>query len=333
MAAAEARIAVDAGLPHLALGHVTTQLLDSRSPLPVDDTRELLNLLPGLRVTWTGYPVSRVTSPEVPYGLDCSLPARSMAKVRGVGTAAARAVVTGGHVVQASAYVKVIVGASTSRQRWAYYAWRTGAVETINKARASDLTDGYLDGLSGGELLDLPAVASHLLERVQSQDQLDGDSRLRSRRTALVWAAELVPGLAAPIADIRVDMSNVYHVKLTLDPGSLPGAIEFCEYLALHDWLLTTFREALERSGRPDRQSMRPQLRLFEELGPVLEYLGHLWIPASRMSPEMRDLWNELDDQRKLGRQLQTKVTEVRDQVSLLTLRALEETLQRESFL
>lgn len=51
------------------------------------------------------------------------------------------------------------------------------------------------------------------------------------------------------------------------------------------------------------------------------------------MSPEMRAVWALLDDQRKFGKQLRTKVTELRDQVSLLTLRALEETLQKESFL
>lgn len=260
MVVAEAWPPATERVPQLALGHVTTELLDCRSPLPMDDTRDLLDLLPGLGVTWTKNPVARVSSPEVPYGLDCSLPTRSTAKVRGIGTAAARAVVTGGHVLQTSVHVKVLIAASTSRQRWAHYAWRTGFVETINRARVSDLADGYLGGRSGGDLLDLPAVGSHLLQRVQSQKRVDGDSRLRSRSTHLMWAAELVPGLPSPAADVYIDMDDVYHVRLRICPESLPGAIEFCEYLALHDWLLTTLHEALERSRRLDRQSLRPSV-------------------------------------------------------------------------
>jgi hypothetical protein len=64
---------------------------------------------------------------------------------------------------------------------------------------------------------------------------------------------------------------------LTVEAQDLHAAVELCEDLALHDWLLTALLQLIEHSRHA--RNARPQL--INRLQPAIDHLLHLWMPAA----------------------------------------------------
>lgn len=145
---------------------------------------------------------------------------------------------------------------------------------------------------------------------------------LKTQPQHLLWAA-LVKEDAEPDGRIEAGEDGVFRVRMSTPSALLPQFVEFCEILALHHWLLATLKNAFDRSTRKG-------LRAEAELDPALSYLGHVWNPTGHLPHEMRWLWDALEDEAHLSWEWQTTLTRVRDNVSLLTQKAIEETLRKE---
>ncbi|NUR62395.1 MAG: hypothetical protein HOV87_27620 [Catenulispora sp.] len=303
---------------------MTTGLLNTSEPLPMEAARQALALLPGVSPDWRRHPIEQVVSPDLFFGLDCKLAVRSGAQPRAIGTARARAVLTAGHVLQGSASVAVVLDASKRRLPWAHYAARTGTVEAINKADPADLVTGFLHARAGNTLLDLGKTGSYVMSLLDRVPQVDRQARLKTQTRRLLWAAQLVPG-TEPEAQVEAGDDGVFRVRMAIAPQLLPTFVDFCEVLALHDWLLAALKNAFDRSARRGR-------RAEDEIDPALTYLGHIWNPTAHLSSqEMRSLWQALEDEAQLTWEWQSTLTRVRDKVTLLTRKAIEETLHKES--
>jgi hypothetical protein len=309
--------------PQVVLGAVTTGLLNTSEPLPMEAARQALALLPGVSADWRRHPIEQVVSPDLFFGLDCKLAVRSGAQPRVIGTARARAVLTAGHVLQGSASVAVVLDASKRRLPWAHYAARTGVVEAINKADPADLVDGFLHARPGSTLLDLGKTGSYVMSLLDRVPQVDRQARLKTQTCRLLWAAHLQED-AEPDGRVEAGDDGVFRVRMSTPAALLPQFIEFCEVLALHDWLLSALKNAFDRSARRGR-------RAEDEIDPALSYLGHIWNPTAHLPYEMRWLWQALEDDAQLTWEWQSTLTRVRDKVTLLTRKAIEETLHKES--
>ena len=175
--------------PQVVLGAVTTGLLNTSEPLPLDAAHQALALVPGVEAGLRRYPVGQVVSPDLFYGLDCRLAGGSGVQPRIIGTARARALLTAGHVLQGSARADVLLEASKLRLPWPHYLARAGVVEAINKADPSDLVEGYLRGPSGASLLNLGDTGAYVMSLVRRAPQIDRRVRLKTQARRLLWAA------------------------------------------------------------------------------------------------------------------------------------------------
>ena len=309
--------------PQVVLGAVTTGLLNTSEPLPMEAARQALALLPGVSAEWRRHPIEQVVSPDLFFGLDCRLAVRSGAQPRAIGTARARALLTAGHVLQGSASVAVVLGASKRRLPWAHYAARTGTVEAINKAEPADLVTGFLNPGPGSNQLDLDKTGSYVMSLLSRVPQVDRQARLKTQTRRLLWAAHL-KDIAEPEGRVEAGDDGEFRVQMDTPPRLLPMVVEFCEVLALHDWLLAALKNAFDRSARRGR-------RAEDEIGPALSCLGHIWNPLAHLPSEMRWLWEALEDEAQLSWEWQSTLTRVRDKVTLLTRKAIEEALHKES--
>lgn len=308
--------------PQVVLGAVTTGLLNTSEPLPLDAAQQVLALVPGVKADWRRYPVEQVVSPDLFFGLDCRLAVRSGAQPRVIGTARARAILTAGHILQGSARVDVLLGANTRRLPWSHYMARLGVAEAINKAAPSDVVTGFLQGPPGKSLLDLSNTGAYVMSLLEQAPQIDRLARLRTPTHRLLWAAHVQED-GEPDCHVEAGEDGVFRVRMSTPPELLPHFVEFCEILALHHWLLASLKNAFDRSTRRGR-------RAEAELDPALSYLGHVWNPTAHLPPEMRWFWDALEDEAQLSWEWQTTLTRVRDKVTLLTRKAIEETLNRE---
>jgi len=144
---------------------------------------------------------------------------------------------------------------------------------------------------------------------------------MRTEAGRLRWAVLVREG-----ADLEAEVSpgddGTFRVSMTASPELLPQIVEFCEILALHHWLLAALKNAFDRAGR----SRRPM----DELDPALSYLGHVWNPTAHLPTETVWIWEALEHDAQLTWEWQSTLTRVRDKVSLLTRKAIEETLHKE---
>lgn len=305
--------------PQVVLGAVTTGLLNTSEPLTLEAARQALALVPGVAADWRRHPTEQVVSPDLFFGLDCRLAVGSGSHPRVIGTARARAILTAGHVLQGSARVEVLLDASRRRMPWSYYMARTGVVEAINKADPADLVTGFLQARPGESLLDLGNTGAYVMSLLDNAPQIDRQARLRTQTHRLLWAAHIQEG-GEPLGNIEAGADGVFRVRASLPSALLPPFVEFCEILALHDWLLSALKNAFDRSSRPTQ-------RAEGELDAALGYLGHVWNPLAHLPREMRWLWQGLDDEAQLSWEWQSTLTRVRDKVTLLTRKAIQETL------
>ncbi|MDG4790618.1 SCO2521 family protein [Micromonospora sp. WMMD1102] len=305
----------------LTLGEVHTGLLQNSSSLSLENTAQLLDFLVGQRVRRSERPIAYAVSPDQLTGIDCRLPAGSGRGTRGVGTVVSHAAVTGGHVLQGSTYTRLDRAASNRRLIWSHYLARPGWVETIGKVDLRDVARGFLGPTYQPQTLNLGAISARLIDAVQKSPRLDRRPPFRTKRTRLRWAVlpAADPG-TEPHGKFRIESDTLRSLELTAPQEVVPALVEFCEDLALHDWLLTTLLSLIEFSltGPGTRNQKIDRLR------PAIDCLLHLWMPAARLDESVLPVWQDLEHRPGFTRQWQTSVTRIRDQVTLSTIALLE---------
>ncbi len=304
----------------LVMGEVHTGLLQSWTSLTQLLSTQVLALVPGARVRRSERPIAHAVSPDLLTGIDCLLATSSGARVRGIGTAVSRAAITGGRVLQGSAYAHIIKSEADRRLPWSHYLSRPGVVETLGKTDRTDLAGGFLTARPAPVSLDLGAISGRVMDMVQRSSELDRTPLFRMARTRMrcvITANEAQP--ADSRAQFTIDSATARTLRLTISENDLPAAIELCEDLALHDWLLTALLELIERSG--SGRSARPQV--VDRLRPAIDHLLHLWMPAARLDKSMLPVWRSLEQQPGFTKQWTASVSWIRDQVALSTIMLL----------
>jgi hypothetical protein len=302
--------------PALMLGEVSTGLLQHSTSVPANVARDILALQPGQPVRWSTRPIAYAVSPDLLTGVDCRLPTGSDRASRCVGTVASRATLTGGRILQGSAYVRIPRTPTDRRLPWSHYLSRPGVVAGIGKVVWPDVVDGVTGGgRPRTDTLDLGAVAERAMDVVQDSAALDRRAPFPIRRTRLRWALLPPDGTDAPPIRFGVDDETVRSLVLRLDPDpdAYGRVLELCEDLALHDWLLTTLVELIERS----RIGAGPPAHVIAKLKPAVDHLLHLWMPAARVDRSLEELWHVLERRPGFSRQWQASVDRVRDQIAV----------------
>jgi hypothetical protein len=292
----------------ILVGEVHTALLQHSRPATPDEAAQLVDFVLGERVRRVRRPVPAVRSPEILTGVDCWMPTSNRARVRAVGTTVSRAAITGGMVAQGTSYATVELAAAPRRLPWSHYLTRRGVIETMGNADAAMVAEGLLHAGREPDFLDLQAISERALDRVQHNGELDHQPAFKAQRGQLRFVVVDPPHDALLVGDS--DTSR--RIRL---PKLAPSAamVEFCEDLALHDWLLTTVELAVERSAI----GTAPRAQVVARLAPVLEQLGHLWMPTARTDPDLDELWRLLEHRPGLTGPWTTTLNRIRDQVTL----------------
>lgn len=304
----------------LTLGEVHTGLLQNSTSVPQATSAQLLAIVLGERVRQSTRPIAYAVSPERLTGVDCRLATLSKARVRGVGTVLSRATITGGHVLQGSTFTLVARGHADRRRPWSHYISRPGVVETVGKADQEDLAAGFTETKPALPNLDLGAVSDRLMDEVQVWTGLDRRPPFRMARTSLRWVAIPAASSGQP-AQVRFSIENdtLRTMAIEVDVDDARSVAAFCEDLALHDWLLTTLLELIERSRIGDGS----RARVIDRLRPAIDYLLHLWMPAARVDPAVLPLWESLERRPGFTKQWRAMVDRIRDQVVVGTVAQL----------
>ncbi|MEU8353384.1 MULTISPECIES: SCO2521 family protein [unclassified Streptomyces] len=305
----------DTGTAEPVCGEVRTCLLQTSLSLTASAAEELLRLREDERVRLSERPNLHAVSPDVLTGVDCRLPTGSGARVRAIGTVAARAVLTEGRVLQATAYFRAAAAGPEQRQPWGHYLVRPGVLEPFGGLPVRAVADGILAGTRQAGELDLGAVSERLLTAVLRHQLLDQRPPFKSRRTRLRWVAlRTRDGQAPSIRRFTLAADGLRTVELRVPEEIAPAAVAgLCEDLALHDWLLTTLVRMVERSrpGSADGYAVVTALR------PAVDHLLHLWMPRARVAGALSPLWEVLEREPGFTRQWQTLVQRIRDQLAL----------------
>lgn len=304
----------------LTLGEVHTGLLQNSTSVSQAMSLRLLALVLGERVRQSTRPMAYAVSPDRLTGVDCRLPTVSKARVRAVGTVVSRAAITGGHVLQGSTFTRVVKGTADRRLPWSHYMSRPGVVETVGKADREDLADGFTETKQELPNLDLGAVSDRLMDEVQVAEGLDRRPPFRMARTQLRWVVAHHTSPAQP-SRIRfsIDNDTLRTIAIEVDVDDPRAVATFCEDLALHDWLLTTLLEIVERS----QIGNGARARVIDRLRPAIDYLLHLWMPAARVGEAVLPLWESLERQPGFTKQWRALVNRIRDQVAVGTVAQL----------
>jgi hypothetical protein len=301
----------DGGTDDLILGEIHTGLLRCSKPISQTTTEHVLGLVIGEKVRTSERPIPYGVSPERLTGVDCQLPAANGGLVRGVGTVSARVSLTGGHAVQGSAYARLRRSQETRRLPWSHYLGKPGVVEIVGKTTTAGLAEGFDANPTDARLLDLGSIAEQMIERVQSSSHVDQRPPVTTRWTRLRW-------LCTPT-------ETEHPIRLRFGPGLLRTAVlpqrdwnitdlvDLCEDVALHDWLLTTLLTMIEKAqiGSGERD------KVIGHLGPALDFLLHLWMPAARINADLLDVWQAMERRPGFTRQWMSAVNRVRDQFVL----------------
>jgi hypothetical protein len=233
--------------------------------------------------------------------------------VRGVGTVITRGNITGGRLAQAASWTTIINASSQRRLPWSHYLSNRGVVECIGAVDHAVVADAHLTAEPTPGQLNLTAISMAALNRIVA-DPDHGDRRkvdrrppLRSNPTTLRFAIA-----ATSVTALSTDEhGKVRRLKLSHTGAQPKSMVELCEDLARHDWLLTTVLEELARvdpfpPGHP---------QTVQRLAAVLDALAHLWAPAVRLEPSLRELWHELDSHLGMSGQWLAMMTRIRDRL------------------
>ncbi|MFE2888587.1 SCO2521 family protein [Streptomyces sp. NPDC059272] len=308
----------------LACGEVRTGLLPSFQALDGRAAAQLLRLRADEHVRVSERPNLYALSPEVLTGVDCRLPTANGAKVRAVGTVAARAALTEGRVLQSTAYFSAPAAGPDIRRPWGHYLVRPGVVEPFGKLPEQATAEGVLRGGGRGEL-DLGMIAEGLLAQLVRHPLLDHKAPFKSRRTHLRWAARQAPeGEGASLDRFTLAEDGLRTVELRVPEGTETAAVAgLCEDLALHDWLLTTVVHMLENSrlGAADGPAAVLALR------PAVDHLLHLWMPRAHVDRTLGHLWDVLEREPGFSRQWENLRQRIRDQLAIQAIPLLHQAL------
>ncbi len=320
----------------VAVGEIRTGLLRHSAALTTAAAAQLLDLLPGEPVRESRRPIQHVLSPDVANGVDCQVVADSGARYRAIGTVLTHAALTGGRVLQASTYTHIDPAGSQRRQQWSHYTAQPGRLETVGRADAGRLAAGFaeLTRIPAPDCLDLGSVCERLSLRLQASPLLDGRPPIRFQWTRLRWtvlyaAKDDDPAPAAQLT-LLDDTNRVLSLFVPHDQREayrLEDVLELCRDLALHDWVLTTLTQRIERIRAVSGD--RPPA--VGELQPIVSNLLHLWLPGARVSTALGSVWDGFERRPGFTRQWQTAVEWIRDQLSLHTLRLLGSMADKEA--
>ncbi|MEV5514511.1 SCO2521 family protein [Streptomyces flaveolus] len=302
--------------PVLACGEVRTCLLPTRQALDIRAAAQLLGLRADERVLLSERPNLYARSPDTLTGVDCHLPSANGARIRAVGTVVARAALTEGRLLQASAHFRVPAAGPDQRRPWGHYLVRPGMVEPLGRLPREAVAQGVLGGGRHGDL-DVGLIADGLLTRLLRHPLLDHRPPLRSRPTRLRWAAlPAAPGEGPSIERFTLAEDELRTVLLRVPEDTAGGDLAaLCDDLALHDWLLTTLVRMLDgiRLGAGPEHGFA----VVEALRPAVNHLLHLWMPRARVPQELAALWDPLEERPGFTRQWRTLVQRIRDQLTL----------------
>lgn len=301
----------------IVVGEVHSGLLHHSYGLSADRTRSLLDLAPGEQVRQSHRPMARTESPPLLTGVDCDLPLGKRTG-RGIGTVLARAVITGGHVLQGSSFAHITVATEPRRLSWPHYLSRPGTIESITAPPGDGLIAGLLaETTPQADQLRLTGISDRTMNLVQRHGDLDHRPPFRAPRTRMSWVADIredaVPGLHLTVKN------PTERTLLIRQPGAtLEAVTTLCEDIAYHDWLLSTVIDMVSRAhiGGTERTEAVSRLE------PIVDHLLHLWMPAAHCDEAMAQRWQNLEKAPGFSRQWTALVNRVRDQLTLATLAA-----------
>jgi hypothetical protein len=301
----------------LTIGEVHTGLLLTSTAVSADAAAELLSIVPGGSVRTRQRPIRYARSPEVLTGVDCSAPLAERQEVRIVGTPATQLSLTDGHIIQAGTHATFRHDKAGRRRPWAHYLAQPGTLEVLGKASEESLATGFLLGPETATTLDLGAVNMRALDAIQRSEHLDRNPPFRSRRTRLRWSAEPSDGEQGIIFTLGAD--GLRTVRLRAAEPNPRAFADFCAELALHDWLLSTLLDIVDRAVARSR----PAAELIGMLRPGIDHLVHAWMPGAHASRTLDAIWQELDLRAGFSQQWQKTVERIRDQLSVGLIEAL----------
>jgi hypothetical protein len=297
----------------LLVGEVHTALLQNSLPVQPAAVRRLLELRSDEAVRISERPIGHAVSPEIHAGVDCRIASGSGRRLRGVGTVATQVVVTGSRIVQGSTYAHLARADSDRRLPWSHYLSAPGRIEiTSSKVDWNDIGTGFLDQ-DPGDALNLGAVSDSAMDEVQQRAELDNSPPFVSRRTALRWILAK-PAAEGPRAEFTITSAKdrILRLALAAEPAAV---VRLCEDLALHDWLLTTVIDLVERSHRSTDQA-----RMIEPLRLAVEHLIHLWLPGAHVAETLLPIWDGFEKRPGFSRQWEVTVNRIRDLVAVTTV-------------
>jgi hypothetical protein len=301
----------------LTIGEVHTGLLLTSTAVSDDAAAELLAIVPGRSVRTRQRPIRYAWSPEVLTGVDCSAPIAGGREVRVVGTPATRLSLTDGRIIQARTHATFHQDPVGRRRPWAHYLAQPGVLEVLDKASEESLAAGFLQDPATTAVLDLGAVNVRILAAVQRGEGLDRNPPFRSRRTRLRWSADYSDLEQEIVFTLGADGLRTVRLRAAEpDPRVLA---DFCADLALHEWLLSTLLDIVDRA----LARSRPAPELISMLRPGIDHLVHAWMPAAHVSKTLDRIWQELDLRAGFSLQWQTTVQRIRDQLSVGAIEAL----------
>ena len=302
----------------LTIGEVHTGLLLNSAAVSIDTAADLLAVVPGGSVRSRQRPIRYVWSSEFLTGVDCSSALADQREVRIVGTPATWLSLTDGHIIQAATHATFHHDYAGRRRPWAHYLAQPGVLEVLGKAPEESLATGFLRGPMSANALDLGAVNVRAIAAVQRSEHLDRDPPFRSRRTRLRWSAESAEEEQEIVFTLAADGLRTVRLRSAeLNPRALA---DFCADLALHDWLLSTLLDIVDRAVAP----RRPAVELISLLRPGIDHLVHAWMPAAHVSRTLDKIWQELDLRSGFSLQWQKTVERIRDQLSVGLVEALK---------
>jgi hypothetical protein len=302
----------------LTVGEVHTGLLLTSTAVSDDTAAELLAIVPGRSVRTRQRPIRYAWSPDVLTGVDCSAPLAGHREARVVGTLATRLSLTDGRIIQARTHASFGDDPVGRRRPWAHYLMQPGVLEVLGKVSEEGLAAGFLLGPTSTAVLDLGAVNMRILAAVQRGAGLDRNPPFRSRRTRLRWSAEYSDLEQEIVFTLGADGLRTVRLRAAEpDPRALA---DFCADLALHDWLLSTLLDIVDRALARNRRAAE----LIRMLRPGIDHLVHAWMPAAHVSKSMDRIWQELDLRAGFSLQWQKTVERIRDQLSVGVIEALQ---------
>jgi hypothetical protein len=302
----------------LTVGEVHTCLLLTSAAVSSDTAAELLAIVPGGGVRTRQRPIRYAWSPEMLTGVDCFAPLADSREVRVVGAPATWLSLTDGHIIQAGTYATFRYEDTGRRRPWGHYLAQPGVLEVLGAASEESLATGFLRGPATMTALDLGTMNVRALAAIQRSRQLDHNPPFRSRRTRLRWTAE--PSNSEQEIVFTLGADGLRTVRLRAQEPNPRALADFCADLALHDWLLSTLLDIVERAVARSR----PAAELISLLRPGIDHLVHAWMPAVHVSRTLDRIWQELDLRSGFSLQWQKTVERIRDQLSVGIIEALQ---------